>query len=154
MINEGDLNKEKCKLQMQDIPVPYLVINIDKYFEINSESTISTGGDDSRCDYLFVGYGQHNSEQCYVAPIELKSGELRSKKIIRQLQSGSHFIQEYVSAQEDVDLCPIAVVGRIAPKEKGKLRAKNSRIKFHSQKKTVRVINCGEKLTKGLTNVP
>ena len=153
MITKGDLSNEKCKLKMQGITVPYLVINIDKYFENNSERPNSTGGG-SRCDYLFVGYEKLNSEKCYVAPIELKSGDLHSRTIIRQLQSGSHFLQEHMSAKEDVEFCPIAVVGRILPNEKERLRAENSRIKFHSQKQTVRVIRCGDKLTKGLNQVP
>ena len=97
------LNKEGCRVPLQDISRSHVVIDLDK-----EGSPLSSR--ETRCDFLFVS---ENLDGSYVySPLELKKGRLDSGKMVKQLQSGADFLENHPIFSRNASLVPIAVSGQ------------------------------------------
>lgn len=65
-------------------------------------------GEESRCDYLFCGY-QERSGELWVVPIEMKGGEIRPTKVLKQLRGGAELVEKHWQGPELVQLHPVVV---------------------------------------------
>lgn len=137
----GTLNKSKCKIPMQGVPSPHLVVDFDK-----PKSPL--GPSQARCDYLFVAEGSGGPG--WVVPLELQLGSLDASKVVRQLQAGATAAEEFIPSGERVKFRPCAACKSRHRAEIQRLKRKSSRIGFHGHSEAVRLMTCGEPLAQVL----
>lgn len=134
-------NKDGCHLSLKDVPKQHLLVDFDK---LNTPS----GNKTKRCDYLFIS--DRNSEnQPYIAPIELKKGNLDVSKVAAQIKEGVGIAKDLFPKKTAVSFRPIVACGGKATKiEIKKLR--QYKINFHGSSEFIRLIRCGSPLIKAL----
>lgn len=136
------LKKEGCAVSLRDAPKECLIVDFDK-------PGSPLGPSAARCDYLFVANG--GSCAGWIAPLELKKGDLKADKVVPQLQAGATAAENIVSSEEEVKFRPTAAFGSTIRKaERDKLKRENNKVQFHSHVEAVRLIKCGEPLRKAL----
>lgn len=99
-----------------------------------------------RCDYLFVG---EESNETWVAPIELKSGRLSVSAVSVQLEGGTRMANMWLPQGVTLQFAPVLAHGKkIHRNDLKTLRAK--KLQLRGQRKGIAVIKCGDQLSKGL----
>ena len=132
-LKSGGLNKNGCRVSLDGVPSPRVVVDFDK-------PGSPLGPSETRCDYLLVaevkeeGYG-------WVAPLELKSGRLHADHVVRQLRAGALAAEKLLPDAVQVRFRPVAV-GKVPKAERKRLRSKD-RIRFHGRIEAVRWMPCG-----------
>ncbi len=116
---------------MTNAPNPRLIVDFDKPDSPLSQVT-------TRCDYLVIAEDQHNFG--WVAPLELKRGQLHADKVFTQLQAGASAAEKLVGEDESVKFRPVAASGRVSKHDRNRL--KNKRIRFHRHLEPVRLMSC------------
>ena len=107
---------------------------------------LSIPDDWKRCDYLFVG---EESNETWVAPIELKSGRLSVSAVLEQLERGTRMANMWLPQGVTLQFAPVLAHGKTIHRNDLKsLRAK--KLQLRGQRKGIAVIKCGEQLTKAL----
>ena len=107
---------------------------------------LSIPDDWKRCDYLFVG---EESDETWVAPIELKSGRLSVSAVLEQLAGGTRMANMWLPQGVTLQFAPVLAHGKTIHRNDLKsLRAK--KLQLRGQRKGIAVIKCGEQLTKAL----
>ncbi len=137
----GRLNKDGCRIPMTGAPDPHLVVDFDK-------PGSPLGSNQTRCDYLFIAEGNEGSG--WVVLLELKKGRLHADEVVRQLKAGARVAERLAPSDNQVRFRPVAVAGNAPKAERNRLKAKKGRIQFHGCAETVRLISCGDALTKAL----
>ena len=138
---ERGLNKEGCRVLLTNAPDPRLIIDFDKPGSpLAQEAT--------RCDYLLVAEGRQRI--AWIAPLELKRGELPAGQVVRQLRAGASVAEKLVPEGEPVRFRPVAASGSVSKHDRNKLRDKKNMIRFHGHKEAVRLMSCGGPLIKAL----
>ena len=114
-------NKEGCKVDMNEAPFPFILIDMDcDLLEIDEQS--------NHCDFLFVSQGDGDTPG-WAAALELK-GRPESSKIIEQLQAGAQFAARILSRDADIQFRPIAFYGgRMHREELTRLRSASIRFR-------------------------
>ena len=131
--------KKGCGLSLQDVPEQHLLIDFDKL-------DVPSGNETKCCDYLFVSDRDSENEP-YVAPIELKKGDLDVSEVVAQIKEGAAKAKDFLPKKTAFSFRPIAVCGGRADKaEREKLRKKKNKIKFHSEVEAIRLTRCGSRL--------
>ena len=133
--------KERCAVLLSGAPEPRLIVDFDK-------PGSPLGPDSTRCDYLFVAEGSGGSG--WVAPLELKKGQLRAGEVVRQLQAGARAAEHLVPSGTPVAFRPVAVSRNVPKAERNRLKDKSSWIRFHECAELVRLIPCGARLVQAL----
>ena len=136
----GGLRKEGCSVSLRGAPRPRLIVDFDKP---GSPLTRT----ETRCDYLLVA--EVKNQPGWVTLLELKKGRLDAGKAVSQLKAGSRAAEELVPRTMEVNFRP-AVASGGNKSEREKLRDKKNRVKFHEAVEYVRLISCGDPLTKAL----
>ena len=136
LINSG-LNKDGCMVSMQGAPRTRLIVDFDKPGSPLRQNQ-------TRCDYLLVAEGSDG--RCWVAPLELKRGRLRTDEVVRQLQAAASAAELFVPSNEPVRFRPVAASGSRHKAEINKLKSKDSKVRFHGHDETVRLMSCGARL--------
>ena len=96
----------------------------------------------SRCDFVLACDAGNR-----VAALELKAGALRASEVLTQLRAGAQFAEGIVPQNEDVKFRPIAVVGgKVHFSERGKLRKRNSRVRFRGKPVPIELLRCGDSI--------
>ena len=135
------LNKDGCKILITNAPGPRLIVDFDKPGSpLAREAT--------RCDYLLVAEGQQEFD--WIAPLELKRGQLHADQVVRQLQAGASAAEKLVPRGEPVKFRPVAASGNASKHERKRLRNKGSMIRFHGHTEPVRLMSCGAPLVQAL----
>ena len=99
---DNRIDRDDCSLDIADTPVPQVAVNLD-------HRELDVPRDRPHCDYLFfVEDGMKN----WVIPIELKSGGLRNKHTINQLQGGAEFADRLMPANGGFRLAAVIAYGR------------------------------------------
>ena len=133
--------REGCAVSLAEAPESRLIVDFDK-------PASPLGSDSTRCDYLFVA--EESGGSGWVAPLELKKGQLHAGEVVRQLQAGARAAECLVPPGIPVAFRPVAVSGNVPKAERDRLRNKSSRIRFHGRGEPVRLIPCGARLVQAL----
>ena len=136
-----ECDKNDCSVSLNGTPQPHLVIDFD-----GPNSPV--GQSQRRCDYLFIADGRSN--RSWVVPMELKNSEMKVSKVVGQLQAGARVAQKLVSSSGAISFRPVAVVREIHKDAREKLRKRNGEVSFRGGRERIRVLICGEPLTKAL----
>ena len=136
-----ECDKNGCSVSLDDAPQPYLVIDLDRP---NSPVRQSQ----KRCDYLF--FADERSNRSWVVPMEIKNSEMKVSKVIRQLRAGARVAQKLVSSNSAISFRPVAVVRELHKDAREKLRKGNSEVSFRGRSERIRVLVCGDPVTKAL----
>ncbi len=140
LIQRG-VNKGGCKISMANAPNPRLEIDFDKPGSPLSQNA-------TRRDYLVIAEGQQSFG--WVAPLELKRGQLRADRVVRQLKAGAKAAEKLVPKSVSVKFRPVAASGGRSMHERRNLRKKRSMIRFHGHSEHVRLMSCGDRLVRAL----
>ncbi len=132
-------DKDKCRVDLAGAPVVHVIVDMDC-------GALPIPAHRKRCDCLFVG------EECnttWVVPIELKSGRLDARTVLKQLEGGARTADSWLPQRISFQLVPLLAHGKPIPRNGLKvLRSKT--IELRGQKKKTVLIKCGEQLTKAL----
>lgn len=137
--------QEKCSVDLESAPEPNLIVDFDK-------PGSPLGKKDVRCDYLFVADSE--GDRSWVVPLELKKGALKVTKVVKQLHAGASVAERLVSKNRKVEFRPVAVCGRAAKAARNFLKENCNKVEFHGSCNEVRLLICGEPLTKALRSLP
>ena len=133
-------NKDGCRVSLKGAPRERVVIDMDC-------EALQVSDDQKRCDYLFVGEEDNTT---WVVPIELKSGRLRAREILEQLEEGVKMADVWLPQGISFQLVPVLAHGkRIHPHDLKVLRSR--KIRLRGQRKGAVLIRCGDPLTRALT---
>ena len=100
-IAKGKYSKEGCSVSLKGAPTPPIMIDLDK-------PQAPVRQNDPKCDYIFIG----GCGDVWLAPLELKKGELDASKVVKQLQAGADIADAHIiPANEQVQFQPVAVFG-------------------------------------------
>lgn len=125
-----------CKVYLNDLPAKRILIDADQAF-----ARFEIVG--SRCDFiLFALVG--SVDVLVVAPIELKSGEIRASRVSRQLQGGADFAARFVPNDVESICHPILVHGRHMDKIQRK-RLSQSAIHYRGIRSGISVSKCNQR---------
>ena len=137
------IKKEGCSVSLSGAPAPRVIVDFDR-----RGSPVAM--DQVHCDYLLIA--EDPSGAGWVCPMELKRGELRASEVVAQLQSGAQVAEHIVPQNTLVKFRPVAAFGGgIHRAEIDALKRKSNKVSFQRVSEYVRLIKCGEKLTKGLS---
>ena len=135
------MDKEGCSVSLDGAPVPRLIVDLDKPGSPLGPTVV-------RCDYLFVA---DDATADWVSPLEYTRGQFRTSKFVPQLRAGAQAAEQLVPRNAAVNFCPIAVFGGgLHRAEQRRLKQPSNRVRFHGKSEPLRLIKCGEKLTKAL----
>ena len=132
--------RQGCKVDMKDAPQPFVVINMDC-------DDLPVDRSDGVCDFIFV-----SDDDCWVAPLELKRGNLSASEAARQLRSGARFADRIIPKNARVRFLPVVVVGRVRPDERRNLLKHDYKVSFRGERMAIEVLKCGRPLIQALRN--
>ena len=132
--------KGKCSVSLNDAPTQRLVVDLDC-------AALPIQEDRKRCDYLFIG---EQYRAAWVVPIELKGGGFKVDDVAEQLQGGSNIADVWLPLGSSFKFVPVLAHRRSVHRhDQKKLRYK--KINLRGQGKRIKLLGCGEKLTKALS---
>ena len=105
----------------------------------------------TRCDYLFVG---ENSKKTWVAPLELKSGRVKSiSHVVKQLEGGARLAEKLLpqglGRGLEFRFVPVLAHDKtLSGPERKKLLAKTIRLRGYVGK--IKTLKCGGQLASAL----
>ena len=132
-------SKSGCSASMKNAPSPRILIDLD-------HSHFRDGKDETRCDYIFIG----GSGAAWVAPMELKRGEVGASEVASQLQAGADIADRIVPADANVRFRAIAVSGSMPRAERRELDKPANQIRFRNGNFRVTPLRCRAPLTNAL----
>lgn len=133
--------KQGCALRLEDAPKPFCLIDMDH------PQSPARG---KRCDYLFIGEGDEGVDLC-VVPLELKSSGINPATAVRQLQGGSK-VAERITPRVQSRFVPVVAHERSHRSEIHRLAKR--RVMFRGGNYAVKVMRCGDLLSKALSPNP
>lgn len=123
--------KEGCTVSMRGVPEPWLLIDLD-------HPQAPADLNETRCDYIFIG----GSGSAWVAPLELKSGRLRAREIVPQLQAGAAIADKIVPRNAEVQFRPIAVYGGSGASGFRTSARGSQHVRFRNRRVEIRLHKC------------
>ncbi len=84
-------------------------------------------------------------------PLELKKSRADAKEVVKQLKAGADIAKKLVPSNIEINFRPIVAHRGIRKAEREELKKPRNRIRFRDFRESVRLINCGDKLSKGLS---
>ncbi|MCE2519758.1 MAG: hypothetical protein J4G15_08020 [Alphaproteobacteria bacterium] len=126
---------------LTDAPEPRLIVDFDRPGSPLAREV-------TRCDYLLIA--EDRQEFGWVAPLELKRGQLHADQVVRQLQAGASAAEKLVSEDEATRFRPVAASGSVSKHERIRLKNRRNMIRFHGHMQPVRLMSCGGSLVKAL----
>ena len=100
------------------------------------------GPNDPKCDYLLFEEPQNRLGRAI--PIELKSGRIRARDVIEQLQAGTTAAENLIPRQANVQLLPLLAYGNIPKGERAAIN--NGTVRFRGDPERIKRIRCGANL--------
>lgn len=139
--SQSRLRKEGCVVKTTNLPKLRLIIDFDK-------PGLPLAGNELRCDYLVIAEDQRGIG--WVAPLELKRGQLHAHRVFKQLQAGARAAEQLVGLDEAVKFRPVAASGRVSKHERTMLKKRQCMVSFHGRREPIRLISCGDPLSRAL----
>ena len=135
-------SKEGCKTPMRGLDDPHVLIDMDC-------EQLSIPEDQAHCDYIFVGIHGGNE---WIAPMELKKGNVSVGELRKQLQAGADFAESCFSPRRgQAAFRPIAAYGgKLHKSQSVELKKGLNRVKFGQIPYQIKLIRCGSPLVKAL----
>ena len=133
-------NRDRCRVRLDGTPPNRLIVDMDcEALGINNET---------RCDYLFVG---EESRTTWVAPIELKGGEVGSvTRVANQLRGGAKLAEKLLPPGLTFRFVP--VLAHKKPIHRVDLKQlRREKIQLRGSVRMIETVKCGDLLTKVLT---
>ena len=131
--------KSGCSASMRNAPSPRILIDLD-------HPQAPADPSKTRCDYIFIG----GSGAAWVAPMELKRGEVSASEVASQLQAGADIADRIVPADANVKFRAIAVSGSMSRAERRELDKPANQIRFRNVKFRVTPLRCRAPLANAL----
>lgn len=131
------LNKEGCRVPLDNLSCSYVVIDMDKRGSPLSRQ-------ETRCDFLFISENQNGP--CIFAPLEFKKGVLDARKVVDQLQSCASLLEDQSGFTKNIKLLPIAVSGQNPKIQLRKFEQANYHILFNGNPVKISHMRCGARL--------
>ena len=132
-------DKDGCGVDLAGAPPVHAIVDMDC-------GALPIPDNRKRCDYLFVGEERNTT---WVAPIELKSGRLSARAVLKQLEGGARTADTWLPEGVSFQLAPILAHGKkIRRNNLNVLRTR--KIQLRGQRKGIVLIKCGDPLSKGL----
>ena len=132
-------NKDGCRVSLNGVPRKRIIIDMDC-------EALQILDDQKRCDYLFVG---EETNTTWVVPIELKSGGLRAREVLEQLEEGVKMADMWLPQGTSFQLVPVLAHGRgIHKRDREVLRS--GKMQLRGQRKGITIIRCGSPLKNAL----
>ena len=131
-------NKNGCSVSLGRESRNRLVIDCDA-------SGLLFGPNQTKCDYLLFEEAQNRAGRAI--PIELKSGRIRARDVIEQLQAGAAVVENLIPRQVDVRLLPLLAYGNIPKGERATMN--NGMVRFRGDPERIKRIRCGSPLPQG-----
>ena len=128
-------NKNGCSVSLQSASRERLVIDCDL-------PGSPFGPNQTKCDYLLFEEAQNSIGRAI--PIELKSGRIRARDVIEQLQAGAAVAENLIPRQVDVRLLPLLAYGNIPKGERAAIN--NGMVRFRGEPERIKRIRCGANL--------
>ena len=126
--------RDCCVVSLDGIPDERVIVDVDLAFPVHEKQG-------KRCD--FIVFLNVNDNVLLVAPIELKSGNIDTGYVFKQLRGGVIFADEMAPKNSTPKCRPILVHGlRLESWQRKKLNAK--KIQFRGRCLTVMTARCGE----------
>ncbi len=100
------------------------------------------GPNQTKCDYLV--FEEAPNQPGRAIPIELKSGRIRARDVIEQLQAGAAAAEKLIPRQVDVRLFPLLAFGNIPKGERTTIN--NGTVRFRGEPERIKRIRCGAPL--------
>ena len=141
-IAKGKYRKEGCSVSLKGAPTPPIMIDLDK-----PQAPVKQN--DPKCDYIFIG----GCGDVWLAPLELKKGELDASKVVKQLQAGADIADAHIiPANEQVQFQPVAVFGgKLHRIQRTQLLKPSSKIRFKGERFNIQLLKCGQPLIEALS---
>jgi len=131
-------SKDGCSVSLQGSSRNRLVIDCDL-------PGSPFGPNQAKCDYLLFEEARNRAGRA--VPIELKSGRIRARDTIQQLQAGATAIENIVPAHLVVRLLPLLAYGNIPKGERAAIE--NGRVRFRGEPLRISRIRCDRPLPQG-----
>ena len=128
-------NKDRCSVSLEGDSSNRLVVDCDL-------SGSPFGPNQTKCDYLLFEEAQNRASRAI--PIELKSGRIRARDVIEQLQAGATVVENLIPRQVDVRLLPLLAYGNIPKGERAAIN--NGMVRFRGDPERIKRIRCGSPL--------
>lgn len=136
-------SRRGCAVGLEGAPSPYRLIDLD-------HPDSPAGASATRCDYLFVGKADGGAG-LHVVPLELKSSGIRAGKVSSQLRAGAGIAEHIVPGASSIRFVPVAAYGRKPHRQQmNELARSANRVPFRGERYSIRLIRCGEPLSKAL----
>lgn len=133
-----ECSEARCKVPLTGLPNPHVVMSLE-------HSAAPIDRSKPRCDYL-VAYQETNSAADCLVALELK-GTVHTGEVVRQLQGGARIAEGFLAQTPAVKFTPV-VAGKAHRDRIAEL--KKASIRFRSAEEPIRLIGCGDLLTKAL----
>ena len=154
-------SKDKCKVDLNGTPSPHLIADP----ESKSKGSKSKGSKSKKgkgltndppdnkkeCDLIF--FFQDSDGKLVIAPLELKTGEVKATLVRQQLQAGVHFAERMIPESCCLVCQPILFhVGNLHKFQRDKLN--QAKILFRGTQLTIQTAKCSQpgNLAKALSN--
>ena len=128
-------SKDRCSVSLRGVSHDRLVIDCDLPGSPFSPNQ-------AKCDYLLFEEPQNGAGRAI--PIELKSGRIRAREAIAQLQVGATAVEDMIPARIDVEMLPLLAYGNIPKGERAAIE--NGRVQFRGKATRIKRIRCGNDL--------
>ena len=135
---KGQCRKGKCSVSLQGMSSQSYAIDMD-------HPKAPVGRHETRCDFLVVG-GLSNSGDEWIAPLELKEGDVSASEVARQLQAGADIAHSLVPTGAQVSFRPVVASGKFHKAQQIRLRRNSNKICFRGQRFSAVRISCGDPL--------
>ena len=127
-----------CKVPLEAMPNTRVVMSLE-------HNAAPIDRSKPHCDYL-VAYQETNSAADCLVALELK-GTVHTGEVVGQLQGGARIAEGFLTQTPAVKFTPV-VAGKAHRDRIGEL--KKASIRFRSAEEPIRLIGCGDPLTKAL----
>lgn len=131
------LNKNNCKVSLQDVPQERLIIDFDK-------PNAPVKHNQTCCDYLLV-YERNNSPGIII-PLEMKGRSFKLSKVKQQLQTATKFVESLIPKTSDVKFFPIVASSGVPKLMNSLLKQTRYQVPFHNRNHPIRRVRCNTKL--------
>ena len=137
-IHRSKLKKEGCRLRKNELPIPNVIIDLDK---------VPITNDSKRADFLFAS----DDSGGWIVPIEMKRGEPDVQKSAQQLQASTKIAERWTSAVNVQNFGAVLVSGSLRIAQRPRL--KKQIVRFGGKDHSIYRLACGSALKEALRKI-
>ena len=106
----------------------------------------------TKCDYIFLGAKEQDTDRDWVVPMELKKGNVDISEVAKQLQGGANIANPIIPRDANMNFIPVVASGHFSKHERDQLRKRSNQVRFRGRSEIIQRIRCGTSLTQVLRN--